>query len=271
MNEEPGNLAAMLRSVAQRMGADFQQSRAFKHRGEAGGVRESLVCDFLQNYLPGQNTALHSGEIISLSGSVSSQCDVLIVDSQTPPFTSMQDYRVVPIECVYGTIEVKTRLTKGELINACEKIREIKQMEKIAYYENSLVKTTAKAYGRIHPHFPTVGDIFAFDSIDLDTIGQHLAEWCQGKDCSTVPDGVWILGKGYFQWETEGGQISMRATQAGRLTRFAPWEETDILYPMLMALNINYGESWMDRLKLVDYATSTPLGQYRKKWNVPMR
>ncbi|MFD8736715.1 DUF6602 domain-containing protein [Streptomyces sp. NPDC059618] len=268
MSDSDFTLAAILKSVAQKMAADFQQSKIFKHRGEAGGTRETLVAQFLDRYLSGQNIALHSAEAIAVGGDVSPQCDVLIVDSQTPPFTTMEEYRVVPIECVHGVLEVKTRLTKTELIDACEKISAVKRMEKRAYYPDAVLEREARAYSRSYNHFPTVGDIFAFDAIDLDTLGRHLAEWCRGRDCSTVPDGVWVLGKGYFQWETEDGRLSMRATNSGRLVRIDPWEETDVLYPMLMSLSINYGEAWMRRINLLEYAKSAPLGKYVTRWQV---
>jgi hypothetical protein len=36
-----------------------------------------------------------------------------VVDKATPRFHSSRDYYVVPAECVYGTIEVKSSLSSG--------------------------------------------------------------------------------------------------------------------------------------------------------------
>jgi hypothetical protein len=50
----------------------------------------------------------------------------------------------------------------------------------------------------------TAGLIFAFNSINLASLGAQFRNWCAGQDAALVPDGVWILGKGGLVWSTPG-------------------------------------------------------------------
>ncbi|MFJ5611942.1 DUF6602 domain-containing protein [Streptomyces sp. NPDC093221] len=94
------------------MRADFEQSKVFSHNGEAGTSREVLVRSFLSSCLPAHVQAIHNAEIVASDGGVSRQCDVVVVNRETPPLTSLDGYRVIPNECVYGLVEVKTNLTR---------------------------------------------------------------------------------------------------------------------------------------------------------------
>lgn len=186
-----------MRSVANRMRADFEQSKVFSHNGEAGTSREALVRDFLSSCLPAHVQAIHNAEIIASDGGVSRQCDVVIVNRETPPLTSLQGYRVIPNECVYGLVEVKTSLNRKDLLDACEKIANARQLSKTAYRRvpGPIVRTTS-AYGRTYDHFPTSGIVVAFDGLNLQTLGDHLVEWCRKRPVWEWPDSVWVLGKG---------------------------------------------------------------------------
>ena len=42
--------------------------------------------------------------------------------------------------------------------------------------------------------------IVAFDSINLETIGSHLVDWCRSRNPIEWPDSVWVVGKGHLQW-----------------------------------------------------------------------
>ena len=64
---------------------------------------------------------------------MSGECDVVICDQATPPLLDSKGYRVLPIECVHGVIEVKTDLDRSELRNAVAKIAYIKRFEKRAF------------------------------------------------------------------------------------------------------------------------------------------
>ncbi|MFK3732494.1 DUF6602 domain-containing protein [Streptomyces sp. NPDC088090] len=265
---ERNHLSLILSSVAKRMRADFDQSVAFRHRAQTGEVREVIVRDFCEEYLPGHVEALHSGEIISVDGGVSPQCDIVIADRSTPSFTNLGGYRIIPSECVYGVIEVKTKLDKQQLFDACEKIRSVKQLKKVAFKRDPL-RRSANPYDTFLPHYPTAGMIFAFDSGDLATVGQHLAEWCRGRAPGEMPDSVWVLGKGFFSWVSPtDGKLDRGPSSGAGLALLDAEPELDVLFPLALHLNIHFSEAWMDPLDLVPYAGQIGLGRFRKSWSI---
>ncbi|MEV6422636.1 DUF6602 domain-containing protein [Streptomyces sp. NPDC051662] len=264
-------LGIILSSVAKRMRADFEQSRVFNHNGEAGTSREVLVRNFLSSYLPAHVRAVHNVEIITSSGSVSSQCDVAIVDKETLPLTSLEGYQVIPNECTYGIVEVKTNLTRAELFNACDKISKVRKMEKTAYRRipNTIERTTV-AYGNMYDHFPTSGIVVAFNSGNLETLGNHLMEWCSTHQVHEWPDSVWVLGKGNLQWQGKASGLLERTPSPGAsLVQIDSWEDDDILLPLALHLNIHFSEAWMHPLNLVPYAGSARLGTISREWPAP--
>jgi hypothetical protein len=255
---EKKNLAGILHSVAKRMRADFETSQAFTHRGESGAVREWFVRDFVARYLPGHIVATHSAEVITVTGDVSPQCDVVLFDRSTPPMLDMEDYRIIPNECVYGVIEVKTKLDKEQLTDACEKIERLKALPKTAYFPAPYSRT---ANGKTYPYVPTVSMIFAYDSIDMKTLADHFIDWCASREPEACPDSIWVLGKGYLMWtdaET-GSLIGTREPGSGALL-LAPVHDEDILFPLVLVLNLHFVTAGMPPLRLNDYAGTRSLG-----------
>ena len=83
--------------------------------------------------MPGTVEVVHNAEIITATGESSRQCDIVIVDKNTPKLRDIKSHRIIPVECVYGVIEVKSRLTSPELIKACENIATVKRLPRNAY------------------------------------------------------------------------------------------------------------------------------------------
>lgn len=254
-------LAEILKSVAERMRADFNASTSVMHRGEAGATRESIVCDFVADYAPGHVQVIRSGEIVTTTGETSPQCDVIILDRSTPPLRDMGNYRIVPSECVYGVIEVKTTLDKAQLTDACEKIRKIKSLPKTAYFPDPLRRNWTM-HGRSHPYVPTFGMIFAFGSIGLDTLGEHFMTWCVKHKPEECPNSIWVLGQGWLQWTNPGGQgAEIWPTENSRLSVLRPaWLEEDILLPLTLQVSSHLTGAWMPPFRLLDYAGHDVLG-----------
>ncbi|MFJ4185547.1 DUF6602 domain-containing protein [Kitasatospora sp. NPDC089509] len=262
-------LGRILSSVAKRMRADFEQSRNFNHNGEAGTSREALIREFLSGYLPSHVEAVHNAEIVASAGEVSPQCDVVLIDRGTPPFTTLNGYRIIPNECVYGVVEVKTKLDKAQLLDACEKIAKVRRIGKTAYRPiPGLIPRSVSAYGRTFDFFPTSGMIVAFGSLDLETIGGHLIEWCRKRDPIEWPDSVWVLGKGHLQWtDPRNGNLDRSPSPGASLLQVDAMPEDDILMPLALHLNIHFSDAWMNPLDLVPYSGAAPLGLGVRKWD----
>ncbi len=199
-------LREVLDSIAKKMLADFDASGAVQHRGSKGTVRESNLLDnYLSKYLPRSVTAVHGGEAITVDGEVSAQSDIMILDPTTPPFWDEGDYRVVPIECVHGVIEVKSFLDSTQLRDAWTKIARIKRMSKKAFRSNPGYTRTRTVYGKVWNHVPICGLIFGYDGADLGTLGTTLAELAEEEDeghPEYFVDSVWVLNKGAWSGST---------------------------------------------------------------------
>ncbi|KOV82191.1 hypothetical protein ADL01_10695 [Streptomyces sp. NRRL WC-3618] len=260
-------LGEIFQSASDRLRADFLSSGGFVHRGEKGGARERLLVDFISKYLPGHVQAFHSGEVITVDGRVSSQCDILICDRSTPPLLDMESYRIVPSECVYGVIEVKSKLDSKELIDACEKLRRVKQLPKSAFYPQ-MFQTQYRMYGREYTYLPTAGIIFAFDGIDMAKLGDQLAEWCRDKPLDERPDSVWVMGKGYFTWVDESPHPQVAVQESSNFALMELPEVGEVLFPFTLYLSMHFAAARMDPLKLIDYASQTSIGSMRTTWSV---
>jgi hypothetical protein len=263
-------LGRILGSVAMRMRADFEQSRNFSHNGEAGTSREALVREFLASYLPSHVETVHNAEIITASGETSPQCDIVLADRGTPPFTTLNGYRILPNECVYGVVEVKTKLDKEQLVDACNKISKLRHMSKGSYRPTpGLIPRKTSAYGKVYDFFPTSGIIVAFDSLKLETIGSHLMDWCQNRPPVEWPDSVWVLGKGHLQWQNPDNHLIERSPEPGSLLAQIDTDASqDILLALALHLNIRFSDAWMNPIDLVPYAGAARLGVISRRWRM---
>ncbi|MCE7007065.1 hypothetical protein LWC34_30185 [Kibdelosporangium philippinense] len=253
-------VAQALHNVAVQVRAKFDETGIIEHRGEKGGARELLARDFLNRCLPGNVHAAPGGEIITASGLYSPQCDIVVLDHTTPPLLDQGDYRVVPNECVYGVIEVKSKLDKAKMIDACEKLRKVKSLPKNAF-QPDLWGRQRTAYGQSYGYTPTTGMIFAFDGIDLRTLGQHFNDWCAAHRPDEWPDSVWILGKGYMQWTNPvNGRVDPFPSPGSRLLVLEPPPAGDVLLPMASHAHLVFAAAWMPPLSLASYLGDEPLG-----------
>jgi hypothetical protein len=200
-------LDEVFRAVAGQMQADFQATRhVVKHRGLKGKAAENnLVATFLGRYLPTTLTIRQNAEIVSSAGDVSTECDVLICDPSTPPLWSANNVEIVPVEALYGLIEVKSVLGPRDLRTSWAKTAAIKHYPKTAWIPgNRLLKPVVELYGKQWEYFPTVGFVFAFTSrSSLETLRGLMWELAQDTEPEHRLDGVWILDKGSILWWSE--------------------------------------------------------------------
>jgi hypothetical protein len=166
------NLQARFASVARRMHAEFIASTYTVHHGSKGTEREEILQRVLQLYLPGNVEVVHNAEVISASGEVSPQCDILIIDNKAPRLQDLKSHRIVPAECVYCVIEVKSKLNGPELAKACNNIKRVKQIPRTAFIGDPSCFINA---GRTsYAIQPIEGAIFAYDSNKLDNLAPQL-------------------------------------------------------------------------------------------------
>src|SRR2546425_386352 len=105
------NLHEIFDNVARRMRADFEEAHvAMNHPGLKGNAVEESFRQFLRDYLP-KALDISTGILVDSEGNQSRQLDVIISDAaKTPIFYRSGETRIIPIECAYSVIEVKSFL-----------------------------------------------------------------------------------------------------------------------------------------------------------------
>ena len=193
------NLENVFKSITEKLMIDFNfASSEIKHNFSKGHVREiELASQFLDKYMP-KNIGITRGEIISSNNEVSNECDLIFYEKNGCPFLlDKEGYRIIPIEFVYGVLEVKSNLNSSELLDSYNKISTVKKFKKEAYSSRFVdIKPTTLAYGKEWEIFPTTGFIFAYNSIKLTTLKDRLTELQKDTDLHNRIDSVWVLDKG---------------------------------------------------------------------------
>ncbi|QWG94634.1 DUF6602 domain-containing protein [Bacillus toyonensis] len=122
---------SFIESVAKKLLADFEASKVLKHHGLKGDVREHALSNFLKKHLP-ERFKVGSGIVVNSDGEQSRQQDIIIYDAFNAPLLhNEEDTKIIPVESVYGTIEVKSTLSKRELITCINNIKSIKSLPKL--------------------------------------------------------------------------------------------------------------------------------------------
>jgi len=249
----PFTLKQTISSIASKMRIDFENLRQITHKESKGRAREIVMKHFLKNYLPPM-LGVGSGEIVSADGGVSKQMDIVIFDKlHCPIFIREDEVHIFPIESVYAVIEVKSKLGRPELEDCVEKIKSVKELSKKAYVEqNGVIIHATDLYGKKFGYFPTLGFVFAFDSIKIDTLRQKLDELNREKNIKLEHrvDSVCILNKGIITNRTRDGKINHTPEPESKLVSIETENSLLLFYILLMEV---LNQTWMPPVRILEY------------------
>lgn len=198
------NIDEVFNEVAAQMRSDLKKARnAVPHAATKGASAEDTFRTFLRDYLP-RSLDVSSGFLVDVEGNVSSQLDVIISDAaKTPVFFKSGENRVIPVECAYAVIEVKSKLNAKELEGSFKNMLSVRKLKKSAYYRETgdIVLHSVSLYGQECEIWPTNYFVFAFDSTDLTKLRdkleamhlQHSLPESSRVDCVCVLDKGVIL------------------------------------------------------------------------------
>lgn len=263
------SLHEILDLVAKKMQLDFEESARIEHRGSKGTVRErDIQRTFLEKYLPGVARVTGSGELVSTDGQVSGQCDLMIVDVETPPLWKKEDYAIIPVECCYVVVEVKSELTAGELKKSWAASKKVKSLPRTAYLPPiSPISMTRNAYGREWPHaFPVRHIVFGYEGATLDTLAKEMSVLAQqDADPWVGIDAVCVLNRGVVSWQnTSTGAFFER--QTGSMAFTSPTTPGNVLLFMLTSLNDLLATArYNEKFNIKGYIAQS-LGQVATRW-----
>jgi len=256
------SLKQLIDSVAKKLEIDFSEAtKQIGHRGAKGTVRETLIVEeFLCKYLP-KKIEIMGGEIVSTDGQRSNQTDIVFFDHlNCPVFYDKKDYKIIPIEMVYGVMEVKSKLDSTELEDAFMKINKIKKMPKLAFEPQAgTVVNTSTIYDKEWNYFPTTGFVFAYDSIALPTLRDKLTEIQKSEPNFAKIDIVCILNKGLIINVENTGMITHSAnlkTELKAIESENPLLLTTVLIQQLLL------SGWMPKFRIQDYFKNIEYGKF---------
>lgn len=172
-----------LKAAAKKMMIDFEEVTAkINHMGERGTSREELLLKYLREYFP-TKYELSRGAIIDATGIQSKQQDLIVYDSfSSPVLLNMESTKMIPIESVYMTIEVKSTLDKKELKKCINNIKSVRELPRFPLTDSIS---------------PTAGFVFAFtSSTSLETLTGNLIEFNKDIDVTEQISMICVLDKG---------------------------------------------------------------------------
>ncbi len=213
------DLQSVFSSVSKRMIADLEEARvSISHPGMKGDSSEEIVIEFLRKYLP-KNLDICTGILVDSKGSQSKQLDIIITDAaKTPIFYEKGKNRVIPVECAYSVIEVKSVLTKEEIGRCYENMLSVKELEKSAYFvPNGPITHTQTLYGREWAYWPTNYFVFGFESRSIESVRRNIEHLQLKQSVHMRIDSACILDRGVLFNIEQSGALSALPTSSSTL------------------------------------------------------
>ncbi len=205
-------IKGILKVLAKKLAINLEEIRvSHKHKGVRGATSESIIREFLKKYLPPENR-VGDGEVIDTKGSISTQLDVIITNSDHPYLNDLKDPGLFIIEGVSCCGEVKTNLSSKDidtLIQSCITYKNLapKSQKGSSVYGNN---SDINRFVNHRPYF-----LFAFESqLKIEKINEKLNAYYKQHNTPVVQqiDAVFCLdrgaiinfgdGKGSFQYST---------------------------------------------------------------------
>lgn len=178
--------------------ARFREAGFIKHAGDKGENREHILREFLANHLP-KKYGVTKGEIITKNGQRSHSADVIIYDAVNCPILYSEKTSIVPVEGVYGVIEVKSSLSKAEFINAA---RQVESFKRLAPRDLGVIET--RQYVTVHRPSRPFGIVVGFD-LGGNSLESLKANWqelnSEIHDVNYFVNYLCVLGEGLLRYE----------------------------------------------------------------------
>lgn len=192
------NLNVLFSSIETTMLARFKESGFIQHNGDKGENREEILIEFLKKHLP-KRYGIAKGEVITKEGQRSHAIDIIIYDAVNCPVLYSGKTSILPIEGVYGIIEVKSSLSKTEFEDAANKIASFK---KLAPRDLGVIAT--RDYVTVHRASRPFGIVLGYQLVrnSLESLKDNWQQQCaQVHDVNYFANMVCVLGEGLLRYE----------------------------------------------------------------------
>lgn len=129
------------------------------HPSEYGTYREAICKDFLRLLTP-EYLEINTGFLINTSEEISTQCDIVIFDSQSSPLIeNTERQRFYPVETTVAIGEIKSTMSKSEFKSAINKLARNKRMREQINGSSSIKR---KHEGEFNPKEYIYDNLFSF-------------------------------------------------------------------------------------------------------------
>lgn len=258
------NILEIFKNISNSMKAELEKTRsAIPHAGEKGQINEEIFRDFLSKYLP-KSLDISTGFVIDTNGGISRQLDIIISDvAKTPIFFENGEgnkrIRVVPVECVYAIIEVKTKLTKQEIDNCLVNMESVKKLEKKAYVlPPQNLRINILQYGKGWDICPVNYYVFAYEADNLQALRNYLSEKFKEKDLPIHlrVDTICVLNQGLItNWLPEISKFEALPEEGSNLIVVSA---EDALLLFYMITSRHFFQTYLPCIMPVHYAPFIP-------------
>lgn len=125
------DFSALMQAHSNTLSARLAGARAaLKHAGQKGTAAETALIELLADALP-KRIGLTEGVVVSSTGYVSPQQDVIVYDADAAPiFFQAGATKAIPIEYVYAVIEVKSTLTAADVTAFSQRNHDLRSQQK---------------------------------------------------------------------------------------------------------------------------------------------
>lgn len=175
----------------------FSKSKDVKHPRDVGNVRETILRKFLMSsgHLPKRYAISdRSIRIASPTGHLSNEIDIALYDAEdTISLMNRENiFEVLPVESVYGVIQVKSRLNREEIRNGLANLASFKRLDRNVIDHDKIF------YGA-NKEKRGFAILFAFDS-DLKWMDIHdeIKSFADSNPKQEWANIVFILSRGLF-------------------------------------------------------------------------
>jgi hypothetical protein len=211
----------------------------------------------LGKYLP-KFLGISRGFIVDSEGKESKQLDIIIFDANKAPiFFQNESIRVIPIECVYAIIEMKSFLRVSDIEAIFKNMMSVRQLEKKAYIRSTenpknTIVTGHYLYDREWEIWPVHYFVFALDSVKLENIVLALTNKIQNNNLQpwTRIDTVGVLSKGIICNQRSNRTIDSLPSNESTIVSIKT-KKALLLFYILISTNLLQAE--IPPLKLNDY------------------
>ncbi|WP_432356981.1 DUF6602 domain-containing protein [Sporosarcina sp. UB5] len=231
-----------------------------KHRGNRGDNSESILREFIREFLPPSNRVGH-GEIIDTKGNISNESDVVILNEHHPYLNELSKPSLFFIEGVSAVGEVKSNLGSADIETTLKKCQRFKNMHIKMQKDATVVGNMSdiKRFVDKRPFF-----LFAFKSqLTLETIYKKVIAFNEENkiDIEQQIDGIYILDRGTITNYGDGqGQLRFKYREPSLTGEFATGyvpvlkeQDPNVLFNLLAFLSTSMPRLSLPNPIITDY------------------